>query len=464
MEAHDYIALHQDRFLEQLQTLLRIPSISALPEHRDDVARAAEWVSDDLHAIGLENVRVIRDEEGGGHPLVYGDRLDAPGAPTVLIYGHYDVQPADPLDLWDTPPFEPTIHGDDLYARGASDDKGQMLALLKGVEAVLAVGPAPVNIKVLIEGEEEVTGQHIERFVRAHPEALKADVVLVADSPMFAPGVPTLCTGLRGIVYTQIDVRGAARDLHSGLYGGAAPNALNGLAAILDGLKNAYTGVVNVYGYYDDVVPASTEERALWDTLPFDEEAYRRDQIGASDLAGERTYAPLERTWARPTLDVNGMVGGFTGVGAKTVIPAEAMAKVSMRLVPNQRPEEIYAAFVETVTALQPPGIVATVRQLGLAAPVSLPADTRAMRAAAAALEEVFGRPAASTRMGGSIPIVEAFLTVVGAPAVLAGFGLPDDNLHAPNEKFHLPNFFGAIRFTALFLQRYGQQDAAHAG
>lgn len=456
MDPAAYIDQHQDRFLAQLLDLLRIPSISALSQYRPEVRRAAEWVADDLRAIGLHAVELIPDAEGG-HPLVYAEWLDAPGKPTVLLYGHYDVQPPDPLELWQTPPFEPTVRGDDLYARGAADDKGQMLALLKGVEAVLQTwGGLPLNLKVLIEGEEEISGMHIERFVRANAARLRADVALVADSPMFAPGVPALCTGLRGLVYTEIEVHGAAHDLHSGLYGGAAPNALNGLAAILAGLKDCHTGHINVPGFYDAVAPPADDELAAWARLPFDEQAYLRHEIGAPALAGEQGYSVQERTWARPTLDVHGIIGGFTGEGSKTVIPARALAKVSMRLAPHQDPAQVFAAFEQYVHELCPPGITATVRQLGAAAPVSLPADTPAMRAAAAALHETFGRPAALTRMGGSIPIVETFLSAAGVPAVLAGFGLPDDNLHAPNEKFHLPNFFAAIRFSALFLYHYG--------
>ena len=456
MDPTAYVEQHRERCLAHLQDLLRIPSVSALSQHRPDVWRAAEWVAEDLRAIGLHGVEVIPDAEGG-HPLVYGEWLDAPGCPTLLIYGHYDVQPPDPLELWQTPPFEPTVRGDDLYARGASDDKGQMLALLKGVEAVLQTqGRLPINLKVLIEGEEEVSGTHIERFVRAHAARLRADAALIADSPMFAPGLPTLCTGLRGLVYTEIEAHGAAHDLHSGLYGGAAPNALGGLAAILAGLKDESTGRIQVPGFYDAVEPPTEQETAAWARLPFDERAYLTREVGASALAGEQGYSVLERTWARPTLDVNGAVGGFTGEGAKTVIPARAMAKVSMRLVPRQDPAQVFASFERYVQELCPPGIRATVRLLGRAAPVTLPADTPAMRAAAMALEETFGTPAALVRMGGSIPIVATFLSAAGVPSVLAGFGLPDDNLHAPNEKFHLPNFFAAIRFTAHFLQRYG--------
>ncbi len=457
MDSLAYIASQQNRFLEQLKELLRIPSVSALSAHRADVARAAEWVASDLRAIGLQGVEVIADP-AGGHPLVYGEWLHAPERPTLLIYGHYDVQPPDPLNLWETPPFEPTVRGENLYARGASDDKGQMFALLKGVEAVLgADGALPVNLKVLIEGEEEISGQHIERFVRANPARVRADAALIADSPMFAPGVPALCTGLRGLVYTEVEACGAAHDLHSGLYGGTAPNALNGLAAILAGLKDTYTGHVDIPGFYDRVEPPSEEERAAWARLPFDEAAYLRDEVGSATLAGEREYGPLERLWARPTLDVHGLIGGFTGEGSKTVIPARGLAKVSMRLVPAQDPREIYDLFERRVHELCPPGIQATVRALGSGAPVSLPADTAAMRAAATALRETFDRPAALIRMGGSIPIVETFLSAAGTPSVLAGFGLPDDNLHAPNEKLYLPNFDAAILFTALFLRTFGE-------
>src|SRR3989440_685726 len=385
MDPTTYVEQHRDRFLAQLQDLLRIPSVSALTQHRPDMWRAAEWVAEDLRAIGLHGVGVIPDAEGG-HPLVYGEWLDAPGCPTLLIYGHYDVQPPDPLELWQTPPFEPAVRGDDLYARGASDDKGQMLALLKGVDAVLQTqGRLPINLKVLIEGEEEVSGTHIERYVRAHAERLRADAALIADSPMFAPGVPTLCTGLRGLVYTEVEAHGAAHDLHSGLYGGAAPNALGGLAAILAGLKDEYTGRIQVPGFYDAVEPLTEQETAAWTRLPFDERAYLTHEVGASALAGEQGYSVLERRWARPTLDVNGAVGGFTGEGAKTVIPARATAKVSMRLVPRQDPAQVFASCEHYVQELCPPGVRATVRLLGRAAPVTLPTDTLAMRAAAAA-------------------------------------------------------------------------------
>jgi len=456
MDALAYITTQQGRFLEQLEELLRIPSVSALPARRGDVERAAAWVAKELRAIGLHGVEVIVDP-AGGHPLVYGEWPRAPGRPTLLIYGHYDVQPPDPLDLWETPPFEPAVRGEDLYARGAADDKGQMFALLKGVEAVLrADGALPVNLKVLIEGEEEISGTHIERFVRDNPQRVRADAALIADSPMFAPGVPTLCTGLRGLVYTEIEVRGAAHDLHSGLYGGTAPNALNGLATILAGLKDTATGHIQIPGFYDRVEPPADAERAAWARLPFDEAAYLRDEVGATALAGEQEYGPLERAWARPTLDVHGLIGGFTGEGSKTVIPARGLAKVSMRLAPAQNPREIFTLFERRVQELCPSGIRATVRQLGLGSPVSLPTDTPAMRAAAAALEETFGRPAALSRMGGSIPIVETLLSAAGVPSVLAGFGLPDDNLHAPNEKFHLPNYYAAMRFTALFLREFG--------
>ena len=458
MDSAGYIEQHRDRFLAQLQDLLRIPSVSADPRHRSDVGRAAAWVADDLHTIGLHGIEVITDPEGG-HPLVYGEWLQATDRPTVLVYGHYDVQPPDPLDLWQSPPFEPTIRGQDIFARGASDDKGPTLGLLKGIEALLQTqGGLPVNVKVLVEGEEEIAGTHIQRFVRDNVSRVRADAVLIADTTMYAPGIPALCTGLRGLVYAEIEVQGAAHDLHSGLYGGAAPNALNGLAAILAGLKDTYTGHVNVPHFYDAVEAPASQELAAWAQLPFDETAYLEREIGAPALAGEEGYGVLERTWARPTLDVHGVIGGFTGEGSKTVIPASALAKVSMRLVPRQDPDEIYPAFERHVRELCPPGITATVRRLSRAMPVRIASDTPAMRAAASALQETFGAPAALVRSGGSILVVESFHAVAGIPAVMAGFGLPDDNLHAPNEKFHLANYFAAARFAALFLERFGAE------
>ena len=321
---------------------MRIPSVSTLPEHKEDCRRAAEMLAAELVRIGMEHVRLI---ETGGHPLVYADWLHAPGKPTALCYGHYDVQPPDPLDEWLSPPFEPVERDGNLYARGAVDDKGQMYMHVKALESLLAsAGKLPLNVRVLLEGEEEVGGEAIAAFVASKPAELKADFALVSDTEMFAPGLPTLCVGLRGMIYTELEVRGAKTDLHSGMYGGAAPNPFIALAQILAQLKDE-DGHILIPGFYDDIVPPSPEELAAWNTLPFDEEQYRIAEVGARQLVGEPGYTVLERTWARPTVDVHGIPGGFTGAGAKTVIPAKAVAKVSMRLVPGMTPAKAFTQY-----------------------------------------------------------------------------------------------------------------------
>jgi len=327
-----YARSNSDRFLDELKALLRIPSVSTLPEHKADVRRAAQVLAAELGRIGMENARLI---ETAGHPLVYADWLHAPGKPTALLYGHYDVQPPDPLDEWLSPPFEPAERNGNLYARGAVDDKGQMYMHVKALESLLASEKKlPLNVRVILEGEEEVGGEGIASFVAAHPPELKADFALVSDTEMFAPGLPTLCVGLRGMIYTEIEVRSARTDLHSGMYGGAAPNAFVTLAQIIARLKDE-SGRILIPGIYDNIIPPSPEELAAWKSLPFDEEHYRETEVGSRELVGEPGYSVLERTWARPTLDVHGMPGGFTGAGAKTVIPAKATAKVSIRLVPG---------------------------------------------------------------------------------------------------------------------------------
>ncbi len=342
-----YVRENQPRFLEELKELLRIPSISTSPEHNADTHRAAEYVASKLTAAGLENVEIIETER---HPLVYADWLHAPGKPTVLCYGHFDVQPPDPLELWETPPFEPSERNGNLYARGSADDKGQMYSHIKAVEALKAVyGKPPLNLKFLVEGEEEVGGVSVAEYVAKNPAKLKADVALVSDTEMYAPGLPTLNIGLRGLVYMEIEAKGPARDLHSGLYGGAAPNAVFGLIELLAKAKDA-NGHILIPGIYDDVEPPSAEEKESWTHLPFDEQEYLRDEVGSSALTGEKEYSVFERTWARPTFEVHGIAGGFTGVGAKTVIPAKAVAKVSIRLVPKQDPEKIVAAVKEFVS------------------------------------------------------------------------------------------------------------------
>jgi acetylornithine deacetylase/succinyl-diaminopimelate desuccinylase-like protein len=451
--ARRYGEANRDRFRAELLDLLRIPSISTLPEHQADIRRAAEYVADHLRRAGLEKAEVIPT---AGHPLVYGEWLKAAGKPTVLLYGHYDVQPVDPLDLWQTRPFEPTLKGDNLYARGASDDKGPMFALVKALEALFqADGQFPVNVKVLIEGEEEAGGESIEAYVKAQPERLAADVALIFDTGMPQVGLPAITYGLRGILYTEIEARGAKRDLHSGIYGGVAPNPLHALALILAGLKDR-DGHIHIPGFYDRVRPATEQEKQNWANYPFDVDEECRGEIGISALVGETEYGTEERRTARPTLEVHGIIGGFIGEGAKTVIPAVAKAKVSMRLVPDQRPNEMFPLFERAVQALCPPGIVVTVHNLHGGDAVLLPLESPWMHAASSALRTVFDRDPVYVREGGSVPIGALFGSVLHAPTVFMGFGLPDDNLHAPNEKFYLPHFELAIQSAIEFLYEVG--------
>ncbi len=441
-------------FLDDLKALLRIPSISTLPEHKDDCRRAAESLAVELKRIGMDNARLIETE---CHPLVYADWLHATGKPTVLIYAHYDVQPPDPLDEWLSPPFEPTERDGNLYARGAVDDKGQLVAQLKALESLLATaGALPVNVRVLFEGEEEVGGEGIARFVASGPPELHSDFALVSDTELFAPGLPTLCVGLRGMIYTEIEVRGARADLHSGMYGGAAPNPFIALAQILARLKDE-DGRILIPGFYDGIIPPSAEELAAWRSLPFDEEQYRINEVGSRQLVGEPGYSVLERTWARPTLDVHGMPGGFTGEGAKTVIPARATAKVSMRLVPGMTTAKAFDLYKDYVARIAPLGVEVAVRLIHSGEPCLISVDNPYVKAATAALREVWGRETVFIRSGGSIPIVGDFARYLGIPSVMMGFGLPDDNLHAPNEKFHLKNFALGIESIVLFLEEAGR-------
>lgn len=448
----NYYQQNQAAFLEGLKNFLRIPSISTLPEHKPDVRRAAEFVRDELAAAGLKAELI----EGDGNPLVYAEWLGAPGKPTLLVYGHYDVQPPDPLDEWKSPPFEPDIRDGNIYARGACDDKGQTFILIKAVEGLLkTTGRLPVNVKFLVEGEEESGGGHISRYVAQKPPRLASDAALICDTEMFAPELPTICVGLRGIVYAEIHVQGADHDLHSGVYGGVAPNPIQAIAEILCALKDR-NGRILIPGFYDRVVPPSPKEREAWARLPFNETEYREKEIGVRELTGEPGYSIFERAWARPTFEVHGIRGGFTGEGAKTVIPARAVAKVSMRLVADQQPEEVAELFKKAVAAACPRGVSAEVKILHSAAASLVDPESPFIRAAAAAMKEVFGKDTVYIRSGGSIPIVGLFLEHLGIPSVLMGFGLPDDNLHAPNEKFHLPNFYRGIETVARFLERVG--------
>jgi acetylornithine deacetylase/succinyl-diaminopimelate desuccinylase-like protein len=450
-----YVEQNEARFLEELLTFLRIPSISTLPERKPDVARAAQFVADALKTAGVENVEIIATEN---HPLVYGDWLHAPGKPTVLCYGHYDVQPPDPLELWKSPPFEPAIRGGNIYARGACDDKGQMYMHIKAVEALFrsANGKLPLNVKFLIEGEEEIGGESIAKYVPLHKDKLKADVALVSDTEMFADGVPTLCIGLRGLMYLEVEARGAARDLHSGVFGGAAPNAVFGLIELLSKAKDA-NGHIQIPGVYDDVKAPDAAEVASWRQLPFSEKEFLESGVGASALTGEPDQSVLARIWARPTFEVHGIAGGFTSAGAKTVIPATATAKVSFRLVPEQKYEKVLTQFRKWVQANTPKGIQTEVRMLSGGEAILVNPNHPAIQVAAKAFSDKLQRPTVFTRSGGSIPIVGDFARALGIPTVLMGFGLPDDGLHSPNEKYRVSNYFHGIRTIAYFLDEYAK-------
>jgi acetylornithine deacetylase/succinyl-diaminopimelate desuccinylase-like protein len=444
----NYYQENQAVFLEGLKTFLRIPSISTLSEHKPDIRRAAEFALNELRAAGLTGELI----EGEGNPLVYAEWTGAPGKPTLLMYGHYDVQPPDPLDEWKSPPFEPEVRGQDIFARGSSDDKGQTYILIKSVEGLLKTrGKLPVNVKFLIEGEEETGGEHIESYVATKPARLESDAAIICDTEMFAPELPTICVGLRGMVYAELHVEGANHDLHSGVYGGAAPNPLQAVAEIISALKDR-DGHILIPGFYDRVVPPSPKEREAWARLPFDERDYTEKEMGARELVGEPGIPLFERLWARPTFEVHGIRGGFTGEGAKTVIPARAVAKISTRLVADQNPKEAAEQLKQAVAKACPRGVTAEVKALHSAPPSLVNPDNRFIHAAADAMSEIFGKPTVYIRSGGSIPIVAAFEQNLGIPSVMMGFGLPDDNLHAPNEKLHLPNFYRGIEAVARYL------------
>src|SRR4051794_6217741 len=455
-----YARQNQQRFLSELKALLRIPSISTAPEHKADVRRAADYVASELRRIGMENVEVIPTK---GHPLIYADWLHAAGKPTVLCYAHYDVQPPDPLNEWISPPFEPAERNNNIYARGAVDDKGQLWMEIKAIESLMKAGEAPapqkpklpINVKFIIEGEEEVGGESIAEYVRKQKSKLKADFALVCDTELFAPDLPTLCVGLRGLVYTEIEAVGPKVDLHSGMYGGAAPNPFFALIEIISKLKDA-KGKVLIPGFYKNVKAPSADELKAWKRLPFNEEHYRKTEVGSTKLTGEPGFSVLYRTWARPTLEVHGMPGGFTAPGAKTVIPARAQAKGSMRLVPNQDPDDILKRYQDFVKKLTPKGIETTIKVWSKGPACVVGTDNPYIRAATEALREVFNKETVFIRSGGSIPIVTDFQDVLKIPSVMMGFGLPDDNLHAPNEKFHIPNFYRGIETICLFFEKLG--------
>lgn len=453
MNVFSYLDAHEEQHRKELEELLGIPSISALSEHRADVRRAAQWLRDYLERIGFASAEVLPTQ---GNPVVWAEWTGRPGAPTALIYGHYDVQPVDPLELWTSPPFAPAVRNGRLYARGAADDKGQVMAQLQALAALLAAeGSLPVNVKVLLEGEEEIGSPSLEPFIREHPRRVEADLIVISDTSMVDHGVPTICCGLRGIVDMEVHVRTAATDLHSGLYGGAAPNAIHVLAQLLAGARQGQ-GRILVPGFYDGVRPLTDEERAQIAAVPFDEAAFKA-RLGVEALVGEPEYTPLERMTVRPTLEVNGIWGGFQGEGPKTVIPNEAHAKITCRLVPDQEPEAVAQAVVHYFQTNCPPGASVRVDVGHCARPWRADPGSREVRAAVRALQESFGREVALARMGGSIPVIEAFDRLLGVPCVLMGFAPPDSNAHAPDESIPLET----LRLARRALCRFWHELAA---
>lgn len=439
--ALSYAEDHQTEFLEALKELLRIPSISTLPEHEGDMRRAAEWIGAKLSELGFESVAVMPTEK---HPVVFGEWLKAgPSAPTILVYGHYDVQPADPLELWESDPFEPVVQGDDLFARGASDMKGQLVANLAALESNLHAGGLPVNIKYMVEGEEEIGSPSIEQYLKANRDLLRGDFCLNVDSSILSPDTPSITYALRGLAYFELWVYGPASDLHSGMFGGAVNNPANVLADLIAGMRDE-DGRITLPGFYDKVRPLDEDERADLAKLP-QPDAWWLDQTGAEALFGDPDYTVIERVTARPTLDVNGLLSGFTGEGSKTVLPAKAMAKISTRLVADQQPEAIDECLRAYLERNAPPSVRWALKNLASAKPSIVERDSVAVRAASAALERVWGKRPLFNRSGGTIAVVGLIQELLGVDTLLLGFGLPDDNLHAPNEKLHLPNFHKGI-------------------
>ncbi len=449
----EFARANQSQYLSELQAFLRIPSISTKPAHAGDVKTAASWLADQLKTVGLENVQVIPTNR---HPLVYGDWLHAAGKPTVLVYGHYDVQPAEPFDLWESPPFEPTVKDDFLYGRGSSDDKGQVFIHVKAVEALLQTnGRLPVNVKFIIEGEEESGGESLAAFIPVNKAMLAADVALVSDTAIVNKDTPAIVYGLRGMCYTLIDITGPGRDLHSGSFGGGVNNPLNVLGHLIAKLKDE-NGRILIPGFYDNVRALSDDERDILAKFPLDEAAWLTE-TGAPEPWGEPEFTLVERLGARPTLDVHGIIGGYTGPGGKTVLPAKVHAKVSMRLVPDQDPVRIGRLLQAYIQEIAPPSVNVAVTVTGTAHASITDYQIPAMKAAVSAYQASFGKEPVLMREGGSIPVVGEFQTHLGLETVLMGFGLPDDRIHAPNERFYLPNFYRGIETSIHFFQNYGE-------
>ena len=448
-EVLEFIEVHRESYIAELNDFLRIPCVSTDPSQKPAMREGAEFVAGQLRKSGMAEVEIIPTP---GHPVVFGQRIEDPSLPTILVYGHYDVQPVDPIDLWETPPFEPSIRNDKLYARGSADDKGQMFIHFKSAEAFISTrGRLPVNLKFLIEGEEEIGSPNLEPMIREHLSRLTCDAVVISDTTMFGKDVPSICYGLRGLAYVQIDVQGPSRDLHSGSFGGPVANPAFELARMLASLKDS-NDRVTLPGFYDKVRELTEQEKNEFAGLPFEEESYKRE-LGVRALGGEAGFTPLEQLWSRPTLEVNGLLSGFTGEGAKTVLPARAMAKVSMRLVPDQDPQEIAELLERQLHEIAPATVQVKVTHMhgGNAWVASL--DHPALKAAADAVEKGFGSRPVFQREGGSIPIVFTFEKLMGVTTVLMGIGLPDENAHAPNENLDLGNFYAGIRSSAHFLE-----------
>jgi acetylornithine deacetylase/succinyl-diaminopimelate desuccinylase-like protein len=450
MELIEYIESKREDNLNELKEFLRIPSVSAKSEHKPDIEKAASWVAEKLRAAGLENIRITPTKL---HPLVYGESLRAPGKPTILFYGHYDVQPAEPLELWTSPAFEPTVRGGNLFGRGTADDKGQVHIHIKALEALLKInGKLPLNVKVMIEGEEEVGSVNLWDFVNQNRAQLKADALVVSDTSMLAKGVPSVTYGLRGLNYYEIEITGPAQDLHSGVFGGAAPNPITILAEMIAKLHDKNFRVA-VPGFYDDVDELLREERKALNNLPWKEKEFRKT-VGAPELCGEKGYSIVERLWTRPTLDLNGIWGGYTGEGAKTVIPSKAHAKLSTRLVPRQNPAKIAKLVERQIRKLLPPTVRCKFEVLSTGKPWVAPYTHPIFQKAIHALEAGFKKKAVFIREGGSIPFVTQMHDTFKVPCVLMGFGLPDENAHAPDEHIALENYYGGIKSVAIFYEQ----------
>ncbi len=447
-----YVEQNKQRFLDELFELLRFPSVSADPKYKQDVLNAADYVAQKLREAGADRVEVC---ETAGNPIVYGEKGSDPSKPTILVYGHYDVQPADPLDLWETPPFEPTIRDGKIYARGSADDKGQFYMHVKAFELMVQQGNLPCNVKFMIEGEEEVGSSNLGIFVKANKERLKADVVLISDTSMISMEHPSLETGLRGLSYLEVEVTGPNRDLHSGVYGGAVANPATVLAKLIASLHDE-NNHITIPGFYDDVAELTTAERKALNEAPYDESAYKSD-LGVDELWGEKGFSTLERTGTRPTLEVNGIWGGYIGEGAKTVLPSKAYAKISMRLVPDQHSNKITKLFTDHFKKIAPKSVKVKVTPHHGGEPVVTPTNSVAFKAAQKAITESFGKEPIPTRGGGSIPIVALFEAELGIKTVLMGFGLDSDALHSPNEKYDIVNYYKGIETIPLFHKYFAE-------